>query len=311
MDSKLPNSVKRIKLFHILLVILSLLLISIILTLVLIWPDKDYYLGNFGFGPKIAARVDDKLVTVSKVDELAKDCSLSKKDAANSLVDEIVLAKWAVVEKIIITGEEEKAEQIRIGGVGQENNCITRRAKINLLRKEVENNLKKFREGKIIVINFDKHYPFFSNATNNSAANTLLEKDKEYALQLSTSISKELKANKISFDQVIEKVNRDSKVGVNSEYATSPQSGEFTAEEYIQKHGLLNSDQVRGKIDSLRVGQISDPFIQKVNLSADGEANLVDARWLIVRVDKVGKGYSGTLVETLTLIQKQYGARIY
>ncbi len=286
------------------------LFIIILLGVVFFWSDRAYLLGKIGFGSKITARVADETISRETVENLAKKCSIDQKLVLELLIDEKALGAWADFEKIVISKEEQEGKELQLGGTeGLKDSCTKLEAKVTLLREKLSQTRKKFREGKLIVINFDKYYPFFEGNSGNSEK--LLE-DKTYAEKLAKEISNKIKTNKLSFEQAIEEVRNDPKVGSKSPYATSPQSGSFTATDYLERIGLLNSSDVRKKIDQVSVGQVSEPFINQANLSANPEeTKLVDARYLIVKVERVGEGFSGSVEQLLEQTRKEYGAKIY
>jgi len=291
------------------------LVIALIAAAYSLWTNKDYIKGKIGQGPLVAAQVGSKTITQDEVNNFAERCFLSPKEAVEYLVDEKVLTSWAENEQITISKEMQEAEEIRISGIPAVDKCTATRARVNLLREKLSQKAVKFREGKFIVVNFD-HYlpnPLLSppDAKTEAEREKKLSEDRSYAEKLINSISADLKAGKLNFEQAMEKVQKDPKVGLKSTYATSLQSGSFAAEDYIKRNGLLDFDSVREKVDSLAEGAFSEPFIQKVSTKADGSGPFEDARWVIIKVNKIGVGVGGTAEELLNQIRNKYGARIF
>ena len=143
------------------------------------------------------------------------------------------------------------------------------------------------------------------------------QEDKNYATSLTNLIYADLKAGRLTFDTAIDKVLADPKVGLKSPYATSIQSGPFSAIDYIEKRNLLNDENVRKRVDSLSQERFSEPFLQQANLSPCGKEDpgcqpiYVDARWLIVKVEKISKGYENRGDKLLKEIRNKYDAIIY
>jgi len=294
----------------------SLLILSIFALGYFLWDNKDYVFGQLGAGPKIAAKVAGETISLKSVKKLASDCGISSKEAAVLLVDEKVLGLWAADESVVISKNAQIEEQIRISGKPSTNRCVSLQATVNLLREKLFQNTKKFREGKFIVVNFGRYNPQLpgwpTGATSEAERKKLLKKERTYADNLVRSINNDLKGNKLTFEQAIEKVNGDPKVGINSWYATSAKSGPFTAVDYIEKLGLLRADEVRQKADALSPGEISEPFVQKVPTGVvEGKGSLVEARWIIAKVERVSKGYQGTATELLKKTREKYDAKIY
>src|SRR3990170_7890809 len=193
--------------------ILFLLLLAVLIAIVagyLFLSSKKPFEDTTG----LAAKVGEQKITVSQASEFANECSLEQKEAAEYLVDNIVLEQWAQDEKIAFSKEDQKAEEIRISGKEATINCIAVQAKVNLLRERLTNYATPFREGKFIVVNFGRYNPSpFGlqpvEATQGADLQELLEKEREYADSLVNSIYDDLKANKLTFEQAIEKVNND------------------------------------------------------------------------------------------------------
>lgn len=294
----------------------KIIMLLVIVIILIALGAGGYYFWLHKPSPDLAAKVGDQKITLSQVSEFANECNLEQKEAVEYLVDNKVLEKWVTDEKIALTKEEQEAEEIRISGKEATINCIAVQAKVNLLREKLSQNTEKFREGKFIVVNFGRYNPQLpgwpTEATSEAEREKLLNEERTYAENLVQSINNDLKENKLTFEQAIEKVNGDPKVGINSWYATSAKSGPFTAVDYIEKLGLLRTDEVRQKVDALSPREISEPFVQKVPTGVvEDQGNLVDARWIIVKVERAGEGYQGTAEEQLKKTREKYGTKIY
>lgn len=266
------------------------------------------------FEPQIVAKVGSEEITFETVKKMAKECNTDQKEAVEFLVDEKVLSLWATDEGVVISPQEQSDEEIRIRGIDPPGPCTILKAKINLLREKLYQNLVKFREGKLIVVDFGRYQPnpFYQEIKDEGERERLNKEERAYADQLIQSVYLDLKANKLSFDEAIEKVRNDKRVGAKSWYSTDIQSGSFSATDYTEKRGLLNSDLVREKIDNLLVAHFSEPFIHQASsgLGAEKES-FVDARWIIAKVDRIGTGYSGSAEELLKDTRVKYNAKIY
>jgi len=298
--------------------ILFLLLLVVLIAIV----AGYFFLSSKKPGPELAAKVGDRQITVSQVDEFAGACELEQKEAVEYLVDNIVLEQWAQDEKITFSKEDQKAEEIRISGKEAAINCIAVQAKVNLLREKLSQNTEKYREGKFIYINFGLYAnpdPMMAppGVDNEEERLAKLNEDKSAADNLIQSIHQDLKANKLTFEQAIEKVNSNPKFGVATSSAVIKPGDSFTADDYIGKRNLLGDETVRKKIDELSEGKFSEPFIQKVNISlcqileTDCPAEYVDSAWVIVKVEKIGKGYEESGEKLLLKIREKHNAKIF
>ena len=269
--------------------------------------------------PDLAAKVGDQKITLTQVDKFANECFLEQKEATEYLVDDIVLSQWAGDEKITIAEEEQKSEEVRVGGF-QIQPCHATLAKVNLFREKLSQNTTNFREGKFIVVNFGRfanpNPMTITEETSDVNRAQKLQEEKAYAQNLINSIYQDLKKGQLSFEGAIEEVNKDPKVGIESYYDTSFQSGSFTAEGYLGKTGLLADDSIRKKVDSLKEGEISEPFIGQADIApcaisdSDCQPEYADARFLIAKVEKIGKG-EGKEDEILSQTRQKYNAKIY
>src|SRR3990170_1290355 len=127
--------------------ILFLLLLAVLIAIVagyLFLSSKKPFEDTTG----LAAKVGEQKITVSQASEFANECSLEQKEAAEYLVDNIVLEQWAQDEKITFSKEDQKAEEIRISGKEAAINCIAVQAKVNLLREKLSQKTDELSEGK-------------------------------------------------------------------------------------------------------------------------------------------------------------------
>ena len=262
----------------------------------------------------LAAKVGDQEIKVAAVENFANDCNVDKKEAVEYLVDDIVLAKWANDENINIPPQtqiypEEGVENVQLRP------CEITLDKVIQLREKLSQNAVGYREGKFIVVNFDRFSPnpFLPppEATEGADLAELQKKERAYADNLIQSINDNLKTKKLTFEEALEKALKDPNVGLESNYGSSIQSGPFLAADYIEKRGLLRPDEVREKVDQLKEGEFSEPFVQKVDVSQEEDKpQLIDARWIIAKVDKIGEG-GGKVEDILINTRQKYGAKIY
>ena len=266
----------------------------------------------------LAAKVGDQEITKAQVEGFSFECGVEQKEAVEYLVDEIVLSKWAEAENITVSAEEQRYPEEEVENI-QLRPCEITLEKVNQLREKLSQDAIGYREGKFIAVNFDRYNPgslyAIPEATEEAQRNRLITEERSYADNLIQSINQDLGGEKITFEEAMAKVNQDQRVGTNSRYSTSIRSGDFSAEDYLSSLGLLAKEETRKKIDSLSSGQISEPFIEQVNISrCDGEdgcqPQYKDARWIIVKIDRIEKG--GEKVEDiLSKTRQKYDAKIY
>ena len=139
------------------------LILTILSTTFSIWTNKDYVAGRLGLGPEIAVKIGDALISLESVNTIAKHCKIlnidNKLEAAELLVDDNILSMWAADEGIVISKQEQKAEELRISGKQPVVGCTDVYARVNLLREKRAQTTKKYREGQFIVVNFGRYNP--------------------------------------------------------------------------------------------------------------------------------------------------------
>jgi len=234
----------------------------------------------------------------SQAKKLAVDCSLSEKDAVSYLVDEKVLSLWAKDQNVATPTF-----------IKTSNTCLTLQAKVRFLRDKLfKISKEEYKTGKTIVINFGHYLPgglFQIQSEDERKKN--YEGEKQYAENLSKSIYNDLKENKMTFDEAVAKVKNDKKVGSDTWYSTDFQSGLFTTDDYLNYNGMLKFAEVREKIDSVEEGSFSEPFLQSVSTRM-GSGPKQPARFIIVKVEKSNKGFSGTFEQLLKITREHYKA---
>ena len=112
----------------------KIIIFLIVLVLAAVIAGSLFYLSR---RPKPAAQVGREKITIEAVASFSRDCDNAQNEAAEYLVDNIVLEKWAQDEKIAFSKEDKKAEEIRISGKEAALNCIAVQAKVNLLREKL------------------------------------------------------------------------------------------------------------------------------------------------------------------------------
>ena len=301
--------------------ITGIIILAIPFTVFLAKQQQETRSGASGpvIGSDTVALVNGEPVQGSEY-EKSKSC-LSENDptdpdvddkALDTAVDEKVLSKWAKDNKVSVTNREISDEAVRINGLNP-SECDKKIAKVNILRDKLSQNLVKFREGKLIVINFGRYNlgPPYGQIADPIEREKLRLDEKAYADKLLETITNSLKSGSISFDDALKAVREDERVGVTSWYSSTLQSSIFTADDYIKKSGLLVLPEVREKIDDLKIGSYSEPIILKTSTSlTDTSAKEVEVRYVIARVDRIGTGFSGNESQLLKKTREKYKTQI-
>src|SRR4030043_618499 len=176
----------------------------------------------------IFRRIPSQIPPVNKeqIENLTANCEVDEQQAKQYLIDNKALSGWAQAENIQITAEEKRFKEMELGGSEPVSDCLKLMAKVDILRDKLSQNIVKFREGKFVIVNFRQYYPsnFYKSDLPEEELVRLRQEERAYADSLIGSIHQDLKANKMTFEQAMEKVNSESKVGVESWYSTTTQS---------------------------------------------------------------------------------------
>lgn len=309
----------RNRIFYFLVIGITILAIPLTVALVKQQQETRSRASGPTIGADTVALVNNEPISDSEY-EKSKACLAEKNPndpqvdnkALDVVIDEKVLSIWAQKDKVKITNKEVNDEAVRISGLNP-SDCQKKLAKVNILRNRLSENLVKFREGKMIVINFGRYNlgPPYGQIADPIEREKLRQDEKAYADNLLNSITTDLKSKKISFDDAVKKVQGDKRVGIKSWYSSTLQSGPFTASDYIDKIGLLALPEVRKKIDALKTGNYSDPITMKISRSlTDSSAGDIEERYVIAKVEKIGKGFSGSKAQLLEKTRADHKTQI-
>ncbi len=181
---------------------------------------------------------------------------------------------------------------------------------------KLDNHNEGVYQGKLLVANFSRYVPYQSGLLpEQQKANPLLgnpaaiAQDKQYAQKFITNLYNQIKSGKITFDQAIQMEHADPMVGENSYYSTQQHSSSFNGP--LKQIGLLVARSIRGKITSMKPGQLSSPFVVRVSNSATDQNSTAESYFLVVRMDKVsGGGSDATFQQQLAQAKKHYGYKV-
>jgi hypothetical protein len=174
-------------------------------------------------------------------------------------------------------------------------------------------------QGQLIVANFSRHIAFQSPFLGIQEASdplmgsaTAVAQDKQYASNFITSLYDQIKAHKINFDQAIQKEHDDPQLGTQA-YQSLPHSGSFdTSNVFLPATSLVLPQSIKGKMHSIKAGQISAPFVVSVNNSLTKKNVTTDSYYLVIKMDSTKGGSSNqTYAQYLTQSKQKLGYKVY
>lgn len=228
-----------------------------------------------------------------------------KKELLGQLIEAKIINKEAH-KRNISASEEEINNKLELFSSYKEKkeiwNLLWEDAKITVLKEKIKDQVLGWREGKYLFARFDRNLP---GEANPNVDKNKYNQDKEYARNFIEVIYNDLKNNKITFDQAINKTLADNYLG-ESVYHTFI-AGFFTKEEFLEKTGVLQNEQIYKKVMETAEGQISNIEVGKV-LTLEGEK---EGFYFIVKVEKIGGNEALSWEEWLSGKKKEYNVKVY
>lgn len=172
------------------------------------------------------------------------------------------------------------------------NNYLKLQVANALYKNKLTEKIKGGYQGQFIIAHFDQNILFSDSSKTSEQAKmsaadlaTKVADDRKYATDFINSIYQQLTTNHLSFSNAIALEKKDPRLG-SDVLPTVVHSGDFNAVDKTNINNLLATNtQVTAQLDSLKPGQVSKPFIYKVNSSTNNPQQLADGYWIIVRLD--------------------------
>ncbi|HET7673141.1 MAG TPA: hypothetical protein VFK11_01350, partial [Candidatus Saccharimonadales bacterium] len=157
-------------------------------------------------------------------------------------------------------------------------------------------------------IKFEQSLPEDDGGSSKFGNPKAIAKDKKYAKDLINQLYNQINSGEITFEQAIQIENNDPVLGKNV-YQSLPHSGSFDTTKDL--NGTLWASSIRQKINDLKAGETTKPFVVRVANSTDARTT-VESYFLVVRMDETSGSYSGMdFKDYLEQSQKRLGYKIY
>lgn len=199
------------------------------------------------------------------------------------------------------------------------NSYIKYKGYFDLLQNRLTNIVSNYGSGAYVIAHFDQN--MVRNTTqlkslSDEQYKQLLDDDRKYATDFINKTFNELKTGKITFEQAMQIQIDDPKIGKKA-LNTAPQSSKFGSMSELgpgMKTSNFDSDpQFRQKIDNLKPGEFSEPFMMQVMLGANENSPKADGIWIIAKIDSINsKGPKfDTLNAAIQFFKQKYGYEVY
>jgi hypothetical protein len=256
-----------------------------------------FYNSNPHRGEKVYAEVAGHKIYGSEIDDLlGKRKEISAHDAATVLADKYLTEKLGKEKGINITNKDLLAQYGKEIQKQKKNNRYNYQKMVNDLyftKLQAYNN--GVYKGDLIIANFSRHVEFLPVLPEDKAKDPLLgkasaiAKDKKYAKNLMNRLYDGVISGKISFKQAMDIEHKDPQVGIR-EYSSLPHSTPFDTSLYTNP--ILNVTSIKEKINSIKAGDTTRPFVVRVGNSLSGKST-AESYFLMIHMDKSSGSYSG------------------
>ncbi len=117
-----------------------------------------------------------------------------------------------------------------------------------------------------------------------------IARDKKYAEDFITNLYNKVTSGQITFEQAMNMERKDPRVGLKA-YPELEHSDSFDTT--FRSRDVINSPSIREKISSIKAGEITEPFVVRVNNSLADSSSTAESYFLVVRMDETSGSYTG------------------
>lgn len=285
-----------------------------ILIVVIIIAAVLFAIFDMHVGQKVYAQAAGHKVYKKEFDDMKQgNSSITDKQVATVLADKYLTEAMAKEHHVSVSQADIDAANIantvKLNHYGYQNlvNQV-------YFTKLTINNQGTYK-GKLLVANFSRNIPFQSGllaqqeAANPKIGNAAaMAADKQYALNFITNLYNQIKAKKITFDQAMQMEQSDPTVGEQA-YPSLYHSQVFDGT--LSTVGPLAAGSITSKINNIKPGQLTAPFVVRAQDSAYNPKSMTDSYYLVVQLDSKSGGTGNlTFQQELDQAKKQLGYKI-
>jgi hypothetical protein len=291
-----------------------------LLILIILIAGGLFIKKSFHIGEKVYAQAAGHKIYKEDIDKLRGNVKgVSDHDVATVLADKYLYEAMAKQGDIQVS-DQDVATQHPDANKQKNSNKYVYQGDVNITYQDklIAYNTGLYK-GKVLVAHFSRHIAFQSpyidiqRITNPLLGNkTAIAKDKKYAHDFITKLYKQVKDNKISFDQAIQIEHKDPVVGENG-YQTESHSGSFdTSNIFLGGTALIGPKSIQHKLASMKAGQLSEPFTVTVPNAWKDPKITTESYYLVVRMDYTKGSHSGlSWKDYLAQAKKKYSYKVF
>jgi hypothetical protein len=240
---------------------------------------------------------------------------VSEHDAATVLADKYLVESLAKERGVTVTDEELVASYDKDTLKQKDTFKYAYQNKLNqvYLSKLGAQNEGVYK-GKFLIANFSQNVQAYPTLPEDKANNPdlgnpkAITKDKKYAENFITDLYNKITSGQITFDQAIKMEHEDSRVGLEA-YPELAHSDSFDTT--FRSRDILNSPSIREKINSIKAGETTEPFVVRVNNSLADSNSTAESYFLVVHMDETSGSYTGMdFTQYLKLAKERLGYKI-
>jgi len=268
-------------------------------------------------GEKVYAQAGGHKIYQQDVENLiGNNKGINKHDAARVLADKYLIKAMVKGKDITVTEKDLVAQYGNATKQQKSSNKYIYQNKENqLYLQKIQVYNYGIYKGKYLIGNFSRHVEFQPVLPEdkihdpNLGKPAAIAKDKAYAQDFLTQLYDQIKSGKITFDQAIQKERNNPKIGVKA-YPSLPHSGPFDTSSG-PNYAVLKPTSTRQKINDIKEGEITAPFVVRVGNSLEGNST-AESYFLVVDMEKSSHSYTDIyFTQYLEQAKQKFGYKVY
>jgi hypothetical protein len=236
-------------------------------------------------------------------------------DAAKVLADKYLTQSLAKEQNILVSDQEMETEFGKAIQKQKSENKFAYQNKLNQLYfDKLQAHHRGIYKGNYIIAHFSRNVEFHPVLPEDKAKNPNLgnrgaiEKDKKYAENFINRLYKDVKSQKITFDEAVNIERKDQRLGINT-YPTLPHSGNFDTS--LRGNPVINLESIKERVQNIHPGDLTEPFVVRTGNSLDGKST-AEAYFLLIEMEESSAGeIEGTFDQYLEKAMERLDYAVY
>ena len=301
-----------------------------ILTIILVGFVSYLYLTQQGIfrDRSVLAVVGDKKITQKDLNEMIygidfkgtpenptrKISREEKEELVNQLVEDAIIEVNAKELNVSVSDDEINKniqdEAINYDSLNEVQKNVTKKSvRSEILKKKTKEAVLGVREGRYVFFRFDKYFKENEGTLGAKVTDEMVQKQKEYAQNLSQAVSKKLKAGEINFDQAVEIIAADPQISAKAFSPVHPDIyGTFDKTEAEQGINLFAYKEFLDKVSPMKKNDTSEPFVMSRKVE-DGSTK--EFAFAVIQVNEAKNGTPKTYENWFNEQKQRLSVKIY